>query len=85
MPGLHSFPSLFKKITTPYNAYAFNFFLNKHNFLPLYSLLCSNLLNSFPIGHMPPLTCSTIILNHILCKEHINKIQEYLENEVKDR
>jgi hypothetical protein len=81
---LHSFPSLFEKITTPYDVLGFDFFLNKHNLVALYPLLCSNLVNGFPIGHMPALTQTTIIPNHLSCREHLDQIQSYLEDEVND-
>lgn len=84
MPSLHSLPLLFEKITTPYDAHAFHFALNKHDLLSLYPLLSSNLLSGFLIGHMPALTHSTIIPNHISCKDHMDKIQEYLKDKVKD-
>jgi hypothetical protein len=82
--SLHSFPSIFEKITTPYNVVDFNFFLNKHDLLAQYPILCSNLTNGFPIGNMPALTMSTVIPNHISCQEHLVQIQTYLEDEAND-
>jgi len=80
----HSNSHIFNKITSPYSPEAFNNFLRQHNILHLYPALVRNLLTGFPIGSMPILAHTIIILNHPSCIPFMNEVFNYLTEEVQD-
>jgi hypothetical protein len=82
-PDIHSHPDILNKIVHPYNADAFDLFLDRHNLRHAYPELVSNLRNGFPIGRMPSLTSTNVIANHSSVATHFDAVATYLEDEVR--
>ena len=73
---------IFDRITHPYNTDTFEISLRKHNLLFHYPLLPHNLRYGFPLGHMPPLMQTVIIVNNPSILPFLDEIDEYLHKEV---
>ena len=79
---LHFNSHIFNKIVSPYDPNVFNNSFHKHNILHLYPTLVHNLISGFPIGSMPEMTRTTIILNHPSCIPYMDDVYNYLTEEV---
>lgn len=77
-----SHEQVFSRVTTPYNADAFDSLLEKHNLTTSYPNLARNLRNGFPMAEFPPLKKTVIFPNHPSVDDHRAAIQEYLDEEV---
>ena len=81
---LHSNSHIFNRIISPYDPEAFDNFLHKHNIFHLYPSLVHNLVSGFPIGSMPEMAKTTVILNHPSCIPFMDDVYNYLTEEVRD-
>lgn len=80
--SVHSQPEIFEKIVVPYDANAFEFFLDKFHLLDSYPDLVSFLRHGFPIGSMPPLDAISVLDNHPSIHHHSSVVDEYLDEEM---
>lgn len=81
-PSIHMHDDIFSRIIHPYNANAFEHFLQKHDLSRHYPLLVNNLHHGFPLGNMPEIRETIIIPNNRSFTEHADAILEYLRKEV---
>jgi hypothetical protein len=73
---------IYSRITTPYDANAFDLLLKKHNLETKHPFLTENMRRGFPMGDFPILHQTTIFPNHPSCADHEEFIRTYLEEEV---
>jgi len=73
---------VFRRVVTPYDPEAYNLFLKRFNLTEKYPNLVFNLQHGFPIGDIPPPTCTYIPKNHKSALDHIDVIRTYCEEEV---
>lgn len=74
---------IFYRITTPYNATAFETNLKQYNLSDRFPLLVRYLSQGFPLGNMPPIKHTAIIANHSSVWQHSEIIMDFLAEEEK--
>ena len=73
---------VFSKIIHPYNAYAFEQLLAKHDLSPAYPLLVHQLRHSFSLGIFPKIQQTVIHPNLLFPPTSIKAIYKYIDKEV---
>ena len=81
-PVIHLHDNIFSRVLHPYDPFAFQSMLDKHNLSSSYPLLVDNLLHGFPLGCMPPISQTVIILNNPSFLECKDSIFAYLTKEI---
>jgi hypothetical protein len=76
---------ILNRITTPYNADALDFFLQKHNLVEAHPNVTQKLRCGFQMGDFPPLRETVIFKNHLSAASHGPFIDSYLLDEVAAR
>jgi hypothetical protein len=73
---------ILNRVTTPYDADAFESMLAKHNLTARYPDLVRNLRHGFPMGDFPDLEKTVIFPNHSSVAQHSAFVQNYLDEEI---
>lgn len=77
------YANIYNKITTPYNADAFTFFLKKHRLFDQYRLLPRNLTSGFPTAAFPVLSHRVIFPPHPTTGADDLQILDYVHDEAR--